>query len=212
MNYIRIGQLYQHIPTGIIGRAVLADNNRVTFKEDATSYYSHCSIKDFKKYWIPYTPKEEKVSHSSNYTNTQDMIDIKNIEGKHYQHTPTGKIKKVVCVDKNYVILRNNFNYSRCLIKDFLKYWKPYEAPNDKAPDDKVNHPSHYTWLEDLCGIEVIDITRHMDFNLGNSIKYILRSGHKKEEGYTDKQKTIEDLKKAIWYLNDEIKMLENKE
>ena len=75
---------------------------------------------------------------------------------------------------------------------------------------EKVNHPSHYTWLKDLCGIEVIDITRHMDNNLGNSIKYILRSGHKKEKGYTDKQKTIEDLKKAIWYLNDEIKLLSN--
>ena len=81
------------------------------------------------------------------------------------------------------------------------------ELPEKK--NNKVNHPSHYTWLKDLCGIEVIDITRHMDFNLGNSIKYILRSGHKKEEGYTDKQKTIEDLKKAVWYLNDEISTLE---
>ncbi len=79
-----------------------------------------------------------------------------------------------------------------------------------KTLKDNVNHPSHYTWLKDLCGIEVIDITRHMDFNLGNSIKYILRSGHKKEEGYTDKEKTIEDLKKAIWYINDEIKLLSN--
>ena len=76
--------------------------------------------------------------------------------------------------------------------------------------DENVSHPSHYTWLKDKCGIEVIDITRHMDFNLGNSIKYILRSGHKKEEGYTNKQKTIEDLKKAVWYLNDEIKLLSN--
>ena len=65
------------------------------------------------------------------------------------------------------------------------------------------------TWLKDLCDIEVIDITRHIDFNLDNSIKYILRSGYKKEEGYTDRQKTIEDLKKAIWYLNNEINMLQ---
>ena len=50
------------------------------------------------------------------------------------------------------------------------------------SSEEKVNHPFHYTWLKDLCGIEVIDITRHMDFNLGNSIKYILRSGHKKEK------------------------------
>ena len=75
---------------------------------------------------------------------------------------------------------------------------------------DRVEHPSHYTWLKELCGIEVIDITRHMDFNLGNSIKYILRAGHKSEEGYSNKDKTIEDLKKAIWYINDEIKMLED--
>ena len=33
--------------------------------------------------------------------------------------------------------------------------------------EDMVNHPSHYTWLKEKCGIEVIDITRHMDFNLG---------------------------------------------
>ena len=132
--------------------------------------------------------------------------------GQLYKHTPTGIVRRVVYVDKNYVTLKGgNYDYSRFgNIENFKKFWRPYEAPNDKAHDDKVNHPSHYTWLKDLCGIEVIDITRHMDFNLGNSIKYILRSGHKKEEGYTDKQKTIEDLKKAIWYLNDEIKMLEN--
>ena len=74
--------------------------------------------------------------------------------------------------------------------------------------ENKVDHPSHYTWLKDLCGIEVIDITRHLDFDLGNAIKYILRCGHKSENGYTDKEKTIEDLKKAIWYLNDKIKVL----
>lgn len=137
------------------------------------------------------------------------MNDIK--IGQLYQHTPTGIVRRVMFVGDNYVTLKGDDNdYSRFAnIENFKEYWRHYEAPNDKAHDDKVNHPSHYTWLKDLCGIEVIDITRHMDFNLGNSIKYILRSGHKKEEGYTDKQKTIEDLKKAIWYLNDEINMLQ---
>ena len=79
---------------------------------------------------------------------------------------------------------------------------------NGNTSEDRVSHPSHYTWLKDLCGIEVIDITRHMDFDLGNAIKYILRSGHKSEQGYSDKEKTIEDLKKAIFYINDKIKML----
>lgn len=76
--------------------------------------------------------------------------------------------------------------------------------------EDKVNHPSHYLWLKDKVGIEVIDITRHMDFDLGNAIKYILRAGHKTEEGYDNKSKTVEDLKKAIWYINDKIKTIEN--
>ena len=132
--------------------------------------------------------------------------------GQLYKHTPTGIVRRVVLVGDNYVTLKGgDCGYSRFgNIENFKKFWRPYEAPNDKAYDDKVNHPSHYTWLKDLCGIEVIDITRHMDFNLGNSIKYILRSGHKKEVGYTNKQKTIEDLKKAVWYIEDEIKMLEN--
>lgn len=76
--------------------------------------------------------------------------------------------------------------------------------------EDKVNHPSHYTWLKKLCGIEVIDITRHMNFNLGNVVKYVLRSGHKSEQGMSDKQKQIEDLKKARFYIDDEIRRLEN--
>lgn len=66
--------------------------------------------------------------------------------------------------------------------------------------EDNVNHPSHYTWLKDSVGIEVIDITRHLDFDRGNAIKYILRCGMK-EQG--DIEKAIEDIEKAIWYLND---------
>lgn len=92
----------------------------------------------------------------------------------------------------------------------FEKYFKKCTLPIENSSDDRVNHPSHYTWLKKLCGIEVIDITRHMNFNLGNVIKYVLRSGHKSEEGMSDKQKRIEDLKKAVFYLNDEINRLEN--
>lgn len=73
---------------------------------------------------------------------------------------------------------------------------------------DKVNHPKHYTWLKEKCGIEVIDITRHLDFCTGNAVKYLLRAGHKEEEGYSDEEKTVEDLKKAIWYINDRIEQI----
>lgn len=74
----------------------------------------------------------------------------------------------------------------------------------------RVEHPSHYLWLKNLCGIEVIDIARHLNFNLGNVLKYILRAGYKTEKGLSVKDKHIEDLKKALFYINDEIKRLEN--
>lgn len=77
------------------------------------------------------------------------------------------------------------------------------------AIDEKVDHPSHYTWIKKKCGIEVIDITRWLDFNTGNAVKYLLRAGHKLEEGMSAKEKTIQDLKKAVWYINDRIKQLQ---
>ena len=65
----------------------------------------------------------------------------------------------------------------------------------DTVADDKVNHPSHYT--AHPSGIECIQITEHMGFNLGNAMKYIWRADLKCS--------AIEDLKKARWYLDREI-------
>jgi hypothetical protein len=60
---------------------------------------------------------------------------------------------------------------------------------------EEVNHPDHYQ----SNGIEVIDIIDSfgLNFNLGNSIKYILRADKK---GFKKK-----DLSKAVWYLNREL-------
>ena len=83
-------------------------------------------------------------------------------------------------------------------------------AYDSNAPkEDLVNHPKHYSWLKDKCGIEVIDITRWLDFDLGNAIKYLLRAGKKTESNMSNNEKTIQDLKKAIWYIQDKIKQLE---
>ena len=83
-------------------------------------------------------------------------------------------------------------------------------AYDSNAPkEDLVNHPKHYSWLKDKCGIEVIDITRWLDFDLGNAVKYLLRAGKKTESNMSDNEKTIQDLKKAIWYIQDKIKQLE---
>lgn len=67
--------------------------------------------------------------------------------------------------------------------------------------EDVVNHPKHYT--SDPSGIECIQITRWRNFNIGNAIKYLWRNGLKENNS------NIQDLKKAIWYINDEIKRLE---
>lgn len=70
--------------------------------------------------------------------------------------------------------------------------------PNKK--NDPVNHPKHY--CDNPSGIECIQVVRHCNFNIGNAIKYLWRHGKK------DKEKTIEDLKKAKFYIDDEIKRL----
>ena len=72
-----------------------------------------------------------------------------------------------------------------------------------------MNHPSHYT--SDPSGVECIQITRHQNFNRGNAMKYIWRAGLKAKPGQTQLQAEIEDLKKARFYLDDEIKRLEAK-
>jgi hypothetical protein len=60
---------------------------------------------------------------------------------------------------------------------------------------DAVNHPSHYT--SHPSGVEAVDVTEHLSFNLGNCVKYLLRRQHKGRE--------IEDLQKAEWYASREL-------
>lgn len=69
-----------------------------------------------------------------------------------------------------------------------------------KITVDQVNHPQHYT--SDPSGVECLQITRHRNFNVGNAIKYLWRAGLKNEDRH------IEDLEKAIFYIQDEIKRL----
>lgn len=70
------------------------------------------------------------------------------------------------------------------------------------TPNDAVNHPSHYTQYP----VEVIELTRHMSFDRGNAVKYIARAGYK-----GGPEKELEDLKKARWYIEDDIKQVEKK-
>ena len=68
--------------------------------------------------------------------------------------------------------------------------------------NDPVNHPKHYT--EHPSGVECIEITEHMNFCVGNAIKYLWRAGLKGEQ--------VEDLRKARWYIDREIARLLSEE
>jgi len=66
---------------------------------------------------------------------------------------------------------------------------------------EHVNHPKHYN--QHPAGIECIDIIRHYTCDIANAIKYLWRAGLKPEMGKEDAEKEIEDLKKALWYIED---------
>lgn len=79
----------------------------------------------------------------------------------------------------------------------------PFEQEPIKVPVggyDPVNHPQHYK--SHPSGIEVIRITEHLNFCVGNAVKYILRSPYKGNE--------VQDLEKAIWYLNRELERIKD--
>lgn len=71
-----------------------------------------------------------------------------------------------------------------------------HPALTSKATPDPVEHPPHYLQYP----IEVIEITERLSFCLGNVVKYVLRC---------DMKGGIEDLRKAQWYLDREIKRRE---
>lgn len=66
---------------------------------------------------------------------------------------------------------------------------------------EHVNHPTHYN--QHPAGIECIDIIRHYTCDIANALKYLWRAGLKPEIGKDDAEKEIEDLKKALWYIED---------
>lgn len=98
------------------------------------------------------------------------------------------------CVGCKFNIPPNSPEYN-----DAPVLWWPVD--DNKSTNDPVNCPSHYTDGK----IEVIEYIedKKLGFCLGNAIKYISRAGKK------DPDKTIQDLRKAIWYIERRIKEIE---
>lgn len=74
------------------------------------------------------------------------------------------------------------------------------------TPHDPVNHPHHYT--SDPSGVECIQIARHRNFAIGSAFKYLWRAGKKADLNEDIRAKEIEDLEKAVFYIQDEIQRL----
>ena len=75
--------------------------------------------------------------------------------------------------------------------------YKELDIKEDKK--EMIDHPKHYN----MGKYEAIDVIEdwNLGFNLGNTVKYISRAGHK--------DNILQDLKKALWYLDREIKRIE---
>lgn len=118
---------------------------------------------------------------------------------------------KVIKVDKSIVecnIIADEYNipYKKNIPIQFEEIAKNGTIVTEEK-EEMVNHPNHYAWLKELCGIEPIDICRHLDFNCGSAVKYLLRKG-KKEMNLSEREQRVQDLSKAIFYLQDEIDMI----
>ncbi len=110
--------------------------------------------------------------------------------------------REIVRLFSAYLIVNGEEDY--IVMHDFITaHRKPKIKPEKvfaiKPDNDPVNSPSHYT--NHPSGVQCIDITKHMGFCLGNAMKYIWRADLKED--------AIEDLQKAVFYLNKEIETRE---
>lgn len=104
---------------------------------------------------------------------------------------------------------KKNYIESRRIDPEPQKDKEEQEAIADNVPPQKDDaiHPKYYQGFTN--GAKPIDICEHLSFNCGQVVKYVSRAGKKKESGMTDKEKAIEDLEKAKYYLEREIRRID---
>lgn len=116
-------------------------------------------------------------------------------------NVPSTEDPSSVAQDISQIIV-NEMDMRRWLISS-LKAERKKESENDP-----VKHPAHYT----VGKIEVWDFIadQDLDYFLGNAVKYICRCGRKVDADKSQKEKAIEDLEKAIAYLQKKIEVMQN--
>ena len=146
------------------------------------------------------------------HVNDRLEVYVYNIGEKRYSLANICPLRlKVIKVGKSIVecnIIADEYNiaYRKNIPIQFEEITKNGTIVTEEK-EEMVNHPNHYAWLKELCGIEPIDICRHLDFNCGSAVKYLLRKG-KKEMNLSEREQRVQDLSKAIFYLQDEIDMI----
>ena len=106
----------------------------------------------------------------------------------------------VEIVDKNGGILEVKSEHTGHWVLYQLDFGVTFDIAYRTASSDAINHPAHYNQGK----IEVIEFIedKNLGFHLGNAVKYISRAGKK------DPAKEIEDLKKAVWYIERQIELI----
>lgn len=134
--------------------------------------------------------------------------DIVERTGGHWLDMDTGDRGRVCAVDSHTgAVALDGFEGTHS--PESLRLHLPAEQAHPKPPEaDPVNRPSHYT--SDPSGVECIQITRHRNFNIGNAFKYLWRNGLKDDAALSARQKQVQDLRKSVYYIEDEIKRLES--
>ena len=124
-----------------------------------------------------------------------------------------GRCAVYECSDVKEIHSKNVKNKDISVFNGYASYGGVLDKSKDmeqktEIKADNVNHPAHYN--SHPSGIECIEIARHHNFNIGNAIKYLWRAGLKSEKGMEDADKQVEDLRKAIFYINDEIERIKS--
>jgi hypothetical protein len=163
----------------------------------------------------------ETIPQFFNYN--QIMFDFIEIDGNHtYDFARQDLLNTYSAVKEGGVLYVDDYKSSKVPIPDVDRAvdefnwvgWNTYYTDGafwaekqitKMENNEQVNHPNHYGGeTNPYEAIKVIDAW-DLGFSLGNTVKYISRAGKK------NKEKELEDLKKALWYLEHHIETLEKK-
>ena len=198
MNDIKVGDVWKHkIKIDCYVRISMVTNGEVFYVTEDGGKKEVEDIYDFSTFYSLHKSVEPTIAVDSVWRHKEDgeLVYIESIDNTLYP------------VNFNELHDRNKYCDS---MGDFLSKYEfvcdsKYDVPvafgdNLGEASDAIN-PDHYQ--SDPSGVQCIEISENWSFCLGNALKYMWRSGKK------DGSKNIEDLQKAIWYIEREISRLD---